>query len=1558
MKKLKPLLWSLFAASLALIPCLHYLAAPQSRSMNQGSSENYSKSSQPGPLRLQPVVAQPAEGREAEDDAMARERWEIARHGFELGVPQNAYANAMNQRLRMEAASTRARAAGIAEPALGGGTWTSIGPMPMKGQQANFGGNLFGPTFDATGRVSAIALDPAGNIYVGTAGGGVWLSKDGGTHFTWISKALPTQSIGAIAVDGLASPPIVYVGTGEGNSAVDTYYGLGLFSTNNFGATWTQVDPSRFSSNGAYQAFTTLNVPCSGNPFAGTGNGLSGSRGSSTINECEPSIFSTGFHCMQGAVYESLGGTSWHRTFGLPNHMDPTGGPVRSLVVGVIRNPDFSPEPAMFATIDGVGLVVTNDNTGLPFTCGIGSLAGWSVLTTIPFGSVGRSSVSTGVVTGNPTSNQTVYTIIGAPNGGRYLGFLSSGSGGSSWLTGTTPCAATKDDGKGLSWSTNQAACLAAGNLEIDGPLSPAPAGRSSSQAFYDQTLQVWPGDLTAQTVFFAGLGIYRTKDGGTTWEFLAKNGGTHSDQHAIAFDPKDPTKMYVGNDGGVYLFNTSSGTWTSLNDTISAGQLQSIGPHPTDNNKVLAGFQDNGTLLYTGSLGWDFAETGDGGFTLYDHADPTVAYHTFASSNGLPNVSSSNAGGVAKSWVFQGDVQAEVKANNDMAGFYPPIAVDPVVPHRLLVGGHFMYISTNANAVDVMGKGAAAFSTMSPKNNLTGCFPGCALTDIEFAPGDHRVIYTLASQAANSDGTTVFPFKVFVTTHGDLNAGVAFTDITGGLPFKTSMTQATTIAVSPFNPQVAYLGISGYNANTMIVTPPPGGVGFGHVWKTIDMGAHWAEADGSLPDIPVLKLIVDKTDSSGNTVIAGTDVGIFRTIDGGATWNDFNLGAIPTVAVFDIEQNDNGVLFAGTHGSGAWKLPESIAPTPTPTATSTKKPTPTPTSKPTPTKKPTPTPTKIPPTQTKKPPTPTASMKPTPTATEPPTPTQTEQPTPTKTGKPRPTPTTKPTPTVTRKPTPTATKKPTPTATKKPTPTATRKPTHTATRTPTPTKTSTPTRTPKPTATPIPPAPFIKSIPKVILVGASFDINGLNFSGGAVVNFFVATSKGARNAGPFIPTTRSATKLTVKVPATTILGEGFADVQVVNTDTGRASNDASALLQGDPTAGIPSITSINGVGLAPTSSDPSFATNNVMTVVPQGTLVKLGGMGFDTANGVGVDLFCACPTTGGKVGTFFLNPGNPMLTSNQISFVLPATGPKAPPTGPGSFVVYNKGTDGKYSKKSNAVSVPIGQKITVTSVSQLAGTLTVNGTGFSTLTVINFFNDQSMNFIQNGDFNKGLSSYSETVVSPGSFTGFPKFEIFTTTQCDPSQNGNPYLAIDVPGGADGYVEQQLTLPDRASKLTFRTWGNLNPTTATVSIITTADGVEHVLASYAPPPLEATETTCSGAVPITKSFDLTGFKGQKIKLRLRATSTGFDGTIADFDDLSITVVPAAGVVNLGGLGAGGVAKIPLTFVNSDKFTFTKPAGSVPGAAYVQALNPPFVPFSSSGNGPGGSIVLH
>jgi hypothetical protein len=173
--------------------------------------------------------------------------------------------------------------------------------------------------------------------------------------------------------------------------------------------------------------------------------------------------------------------------------------------------------------------------------------------------------------------------------------------------------------------------------------------------------------------------------------------------------------------------------------------------------------------------------------------------------------------------------------------------------------------------------------------------------------------------------------------------------------------------------------------------------------------------------------------------------------------------------------------------------------------------------------------------------------------------------------------------------------------------------------------------------------------------------------------------------------------------------------------------------------------------------------------------------------HGVKVDVFCDCP--GGKVGPFRLDPGQ--FSSTRLSLTLPALGLNAPAIGPGSLRVSNKGADGMYSKRSAAVSAPLGARITVTSVTQAGATITVKGSGFSSMTVINFFNRQ--------------------------------------------------------GG--------------------------------------------------------------------------------------------------------------GVTNLGGLGPGGKPRIALSVSSPGTFTFAKPAAAQPGPSYVQAINPPFVPFTSSGTGVGGSFIL-
>ena len=67
--------------------------------------------------------------------------------------------------------------------------------------------------------------------------------------------------------------------------------------------------------------------------------------------------------------------------------------------------------------------------------------------------------------------------------------------------------------------------------------------------------------------------------------------------------------------------------------------------------------------------------------------------------------------------------------------------------------------------------------------------------------------------------------------------------------------------------------------------------------------------------------------------------------------------------------------------------------------------------------------------------------------------------------------------------------------------------------------------------------------------------------------------------------------------------------------------------------------------------------------------------------------------------------------------------------------------------------------------------------------------------------------------------------------------------------------------------------------------------------------------------------------------------------------------PAGGTVNLGGLNGAGKPQIPLTLISSTRFTFTVPAGAMAGPAFIQGFNPPFLPFTSTGNDPCAAFTL-
>ena len=149
--------------------------------------------------------------------------------------------------LAKKAPRARKRAArGAAAAPLAPPSWQSIGPSNIPNGQT-YGTNRV----DVSGRVSCIAVDPgnAAHLLLGSAGGGIWESKNTGSTWAPCSDFMPSLAIGAVAFVPSA-PATVYAGSGEGNFYASI--GAGVYKSTNGGTTWSVIATAPFVGVGFY----------------------------------------------------------------------------------------------------------------------------------------------------------------------------------------------------------------------------------------------------------------------------------------------------------------------------------------------------------------------------------------------------------------------------------------------------------------------------------------------------------------------------------------------------------------------------------------------------------------------------------------------------------------------------------------------------------------------------------------------------------------------------------------------------------------------------------------------------------------------------------------------------------------------------------------------------------------------------------------------------------------------------------------------------------------------------------------------------------------------------------------------------------------------------------------------------------------------------------------------------------------------------------------------------------------------------------------------------------
>ncbi len=430
---------------------------------------------------------------------------------------------------------------------------------------------------------------------------------------------------------------------------------------------------------------------------------------------------------------------------------------------------------------------------------------------------------------------------------------------------------------------------------------SPASGNVFFNQGWYDNVIAVDPTD--SNRVWVGGVDLFRSDDGGQNWgeaSYWLNNGSAaplapsyaHADQHFIAFHPNyngtTNQTMFIGNDGGVFRTDNaranvargatgpcnplnSQVVFTPLSNNYGVTQFYHGAVYP-DGKTYFGGTQDNGTVRGSdnaGQNGWREINGGDGGYVAVNPQNPNTL---FAEFTGISLRKSTNGG-----FSFH---TATSGINSDGL-FITPFAMDPSDPERLWLGGEAIFRTTNA---------ATNWQQASQY-----FFGGGFISALAIAPTNANAVLA-GDQSGNLYGTD----EALMTTNRSDWSTVHPRD-----GFVSS------VAIDPKNTDVAYATYSTF--------------GDPHVWKTIDGGQNWNPIDGaganSLPDVPVHSLVIDP--SNTQRLYVGTDLGVFASLDGGATWNVENTG-FPNTVVETLTINvTNGIttLYAFTHGRGAWKV-------------------------------------------------------------------------------------------------------------------------------------------------------------------------------------------------------------------------------------------------------------------------------------------------------------------------------------------------------------------------------------------------------------------------------------------------------------------------------------------------------------------------------------------------------------------------------------------------------------------------------------------------------------
>jgi photosystem II stability/assembly factor-like uncharacterized protein len=421
-----------------------------------------------------------------------------------------------------------------------------------------------------------------------------------------------------------------------------------------------------------------------------------------------------------------------------------------------------------------------------------------------------------------------------------------------------------------------------------------------SLSSSYFGRLTVAPGD--SNTIYVMGRGIQKSTDGGRHLEVVMGSPGG-DDYHHLWINPSDPRLMITGADQGAAVSLNGGQTWSSWYNQPT-GQFYHLAADDEFPYHIYSGQQDNGTVRIASRGPYGVIEERDWHSVGGDERDDMIP------KPGQPNlVFGTGLGGHLSRFEEETRQSAEISPWPVRSyGAHPntvkyrytwitPLAFSPLPPHAMFMGSQYLFRSLDDGdhwrqvSPDLSGKRPGASACEDPGLS--------AARDCGFG-----VIYAIGPSPRAKGliwvGTDDGLIRV---TH---DGGGHWANVTP--PDLPAWGAVTDVDPSALDTNTAYAAVDLHRLDRFEPL----------AYRTHDGGKTWTRITNGLPTGEYVAVVRADPVKRG-LLYAGTDRGVYVSFDDGEGWQPLSLN-LPTAWVRDLLVHDSD-LIAGTQGRGIWIL-------------------------------------------------------------------------------------------------------------------------------------------------------------------------------------------------------------------------------------------------------------------------------------------------------------------------------------------------------------------------------------------------------------------------------------------------------------------------------------------------------------------------------------------------------------------------------------------------------------------------------------------------------------